>query len=338
MTRSIRPLLLPCMIAASLGLMLGFFGSLHPAFDSFAHFRVHLAAVTAVLALVLLFSPYRVLALSALVFATSAFSSTTAAMRLPFGMAATAFPIKPADQAVYRLMELNLRYDNAAPEKVLSLIGRVQPDVVTLSEVSEMWEEKLNLLQSAYPNRIMCESRDPRFGVAVLSRRPFADGGEPSCHRLLSLTVTSVDFGGVAVDIGSLHLGWPWPFPQAEQIADLRQPLSTLRDNAILAGDLNSTPWSAAAHDIAEAGGFAIVPSPGPTWIDRRLPHALLFAGLPIDNVFAKGDITVHSIERLEPVGSDHMPLLVEFSLRPQPEEPEDERETATVSREQLRG
>lgn len=334
----VRSLLLSCMVGASLALLLGFFGSLHPAFDSLAHFRVHLAFLTAILAAAFLFTPDRLLALSALVFAVSALSSVTGAMRLPFGISANALPARPADRAVYRMLELNLRYDNATPEKVLSLLGRVQPDVVAFSEVSPFWTEKLDLLKGAYPHRVGCHGRDIRFGVAVLSRRPFAGDKEPSCSRRVGIAVAPVDFGGVSVDVASVHLGWPWPFDQARQIDGLENPLGALGDNAIVAGDLNATPWSATASAIEATGGLTIVPSPGPTWIDRRLPAGLLFAGLPIDNVFAKGDVTVHSIERLEAVGSDHVPVLVEFSIQPGPEEPEDEQESATVSLEQLRG
>ena len=65
---------------------------------------------------------------------------------------------------------------------------------------------------------------------------------------------------------------------------------------------------------------------------------SLRFAGLPIDNVFSKGNILIHSAKRLESVGSDHLPVLIEFSTKPGTDQQEDENETATVSAEQLRG
>ena len=42
------------MLVLSVALVAGFFGTLHPAFDSFAHFRVHLAVLMALCALPLL--------------------------------------------------------------------------------------------------------------------------------------------------------------------------------------------------------------------------------------------------------------------------------------------
>jgi len=47
--------------------------------------------------------------------------------------------------------------------------------------------------------------------------------------------------------------------------------------------------------------------------------------------VFSKGGVTIHSAERLEETGSDHLPVLVEFSLRSEDKKP-DEHETALAA------
>jgi endonuclease/exonuclease/phosphatase (EEP) superfamily protein YafD len=112
-----------------------------------------------------------------------------------------------------------------------------------------------------------------------------------------------------------LHLDWPWPFDQARQMEVIAPVLGELADTALLAGDLNATPWSATARRIAEAGGLSRVGPLGPTWLYRKLPDFLRPAGLPIDQVFARGGVVVHAARVLEPVGSDHLPILVEFSL-----------------------
>ncbi|TGR60157.1 AP endonuclease, partial [bacterium M00.F.Ca.ET.194.01.1.1] len=79
--------------------------------------------------------------------------------------------------------------------------------------------------------------------------------------------------------------------------------------------------------------GMTMMPSAGPIWIHRKLPDFLRrYAGLPIDQVFSKGGVTIHSATRLEDAGSDHLPVLVEFSLRPDDRRPKDEHETALAS------
>ncbi len=327
-------LTLLALLAVSGALVLGFFGAYHPALDSFSHFRAHLAVVLAFLALMLfLFTPFRIEAAVALAFALGAFSTTSIALPLPWLSPVQAgFEARPDDQATYRLLQMNLRYDNATPEKVLSLIGRAQPDVVTLEEVSPMWKDKLDLLAKAYPHRIVCSSPHGSSGVAILSRRPFAADSEPYCSTSGALALASVDFGGTPVDVVALHLRWPWPFAHGGQASQVAIPLSSLGPTAVVAGDCNAAPWSATVRQLATAGGLTPMPSVGPTWQYIKLPELLRFSGLPIDQVFSKGAVLIHSAARLEPVGSDHLPVMVQFSLRPQPAQPEDEGATALAS------
>ena len=129
--------------------------------------------------------------------------------------------------------------------------------------------------------------------------------------------MAQVNFGGRVIDVAALHLQWPWPYPQHREIGKIAPFLSELGDSAILAGDLNATPWSVSTRRVADAGGLTLMPSPGATWLSKRLPASLIFAGLPIDQVFAKGDILVQSVKALAPAGSDHLPILVTFSIKP---------------------
>ena len=321
------------MLACSVALVAGFFGFLHPAFDSFAHFRVHLAVLMALCALPLLATSFRLQAAVALLFAVAAFVTTSNALPRLWQVQA-AYETQPGDQIVYRLLQMNLRFNNPTPKKVLSLIGRTNPDVITLDEVSEMWTTELGYITSAYPYRILCRYPNGVFGVALLSKRPFATGTEPFCERRGAMAIAKVNFGGTGVDVAAIHLSWPWPREQAWQIGELSEPLASLGETAIMAGDCNAVSWSAAVRRVASIGQLTVMPSAGPTWMYIKLPDFLRrFAGLPIDQVFSKGAVIIHSAARLEDTGSDHLPILVEFSLRADAQKPDDEDETATVSR-----
>ena len=319
---------LAAVILLSLPLLAGFFSRLHPAFDSFAHFRIHLAALIALAALFLLGSRLFLEGAVALALAIGAVATTSASIELP--LLGSTRAQASADQPVYRLLQLNLLYDNPEPNRVLSLIGRLRPDVVTLNEVSLMWADKLKLLTSAYPYRILCPFPNGSWGVAILSSRPFVQGQEAQCYDRGSLAIAPIDFGGRPVDVAALHLGWPWPFHQPRQLAALAAPLASLGDTALLAGDMNATPWSAAVSRVAALGGLELMQSVGPTWLSRHLPQFMRFAGLPIDQVFQRG-VTIHGARRLEEVGSDHLPVLVEFSLPQRTWQPEEEPDTATA-------
>lgn len=318
------------MMALSAAMLAGFFGALHPALDSFSHFRIHLSVLTALLALPLLASSYRLQAVAALLFAIASLATTAGALPRLWPQQAVA---RPADGIVYSLLQMNLRFDNPTPKKVLSLIGRTNPDVITLDEVSGMWARELGYITSAYPYRILCPYPNGIFGVALLSRRPFAAGTAPHCEPRGAMATATIDFGGTGVDVAAIHLSWPWPREQYWQIGELAEPLAALGETAIMAGDCNAAPWSAAVQRVASIGGLTVMPSAGPTWIHRKLPDFLRrFAGLPIDQVFSKGGVTILSSTRLEDDGSDHLPVLVEFSLQPDGREPEDEHQSALAA------
>ncbi|TIP34579.1 MAG: AP endonuclease, partial [Mesorhizobium sp.] len=81
--------------------------------------------------------------------------------------------------------------------------------------------------------------------------------------------------------------------------------------------------------------GMTLMPSAGPTWIHRTLPDVLRrYAGLPIDQVFSKGEVAILSSARLEDTGSDHLPVLVEFTLPPASNAPEDQHKSALAANE----
>jgi endonuclease/exonuclease/phosphatase (EEP) superfamily protein YafD len=327
------PSALACVAMLGLALMLAFglAGAWSPWLDVFTHFRAHFALAMALLALLLLATRFRLLAIAGLAFAAACFSTVPDGPAFfGLGPVQAGFQPKADDQPVYRLLQMNLRFDNATPEKVLSLIGRTQPDIITVEEAERMWRGKLDLLSQAYPHRFYCGGA---FGTAILSRRPFAEGTEQRCSTYGTLATATVDFAGRTVDVAAIHMGWPWPRQQTWQIGSISQPLAALGETAIMAGDCNAAPWSGAVHRLADIGGLTVMPSVGPTWLWRRLPDALRFAGLPIDQVFSKGDIVIHSAQKMAPAGSDHLPILVEFSLKPKTS-PEDDQKTATASAE----
>lgn len=296
----------------------GFFNALHPAFDSLTHFRFHLAALLAAVGMALLAVRLWLNGAASIVFAAAAAWVTY----VPAGF--VSLSVEDAQAAAgrptYRLLQLNLLYRNQTPEAVLSLIARLRPDVVTLQEVSPMWSEKLALIESAYPYRVVCPA--PFFSAAILSRRPFSDARPPSCHVRGALAIAGVDFAGQTVDIASLHLKWPWPARQAEQIGQMAGPLNTIGETAILGGDFNATPWSVTVRRVFTLSGMTRMERVGPTWLQRHLPSALTPLGLPIDQIMSKGAVTVKTARRLDPVGSDHLPVLLEFSLQPPEPEP----------------
>lgn len=312
-------LLVACGVAAA-AIGLGFLGRFHPAFDSLSHFRLHLAAFLAIGATGLISTGFRREAFAGLALATAAFFVTPGTWLDTVAGNQAKASATPDERATYRLLHLNARFDNPDPGRFLSLIARLRPDVVTVNEVSGMWRQRLETLASAYPHRIVCDARGLVGGVAILSRRPFAEGSSPECVDGGTLAVASVDFAGQPVSVAALHLYWPWPFEQPAQIDRIAPSLYGLSDAAILTGDFNAARWSQTVRTIAAASRMEDAGPVGPSWLPRVLPDVLRRSvGLGIDHVLAGTGVVVTSVERLDDVGSDHLPVMTEFWVPTQP-------------------
>ena len=315
--RILNRLLLLCGAMVLAALIGGHLNGLHPALDSLSHFRLHLAVVGVALAFLLallrnLLGAAALGVISFLSFGLTVWPSVAANKQ------ATA-----ADGPTYRLVQANLRFDNRTPEAFLRLVAQARPDVITLQEVSDVWLPKLQAINAAYPHQLVCPGTNRVGGVAILSRRPFAQRGISTCANAGALAVQSVDFNGTIVTVTSVHLKWPWPHGQAQQLAAMEaqfREIKAAEAPTLIGGDLNATPWSQTAGSIANATATQILLQWRGTWLLPVLPDAwVTFAGLPIDNILS-GGLTLQSAKTLHNIGSDHRPLLIEFTLLPNEE------------------
>lgn len=310
-TNSARLAILVASILVAGALIAGFFGRAHPALDSFSHFRAHLAVLLGLVALGLLALRLRLNALVAGLLALGAFSTTMSGSWLPFGAAQAALP---ANGKSYTLLQANLRWNHPDPDRVLSFIKQLGPDIVTLDEISPMWAANLATIKPDYPYQVICDSR--HFGSVILSRWPIAEQSQ-RCIDRGALAIAAINLDGHSIDVASVHLNWPWPRKQPQQIGRLENTFQSLGDTAILAGDLNAATWSAATRRVADAGKLTVVPGIGATWLAYGIPRSMRWAGLPIDHIMVKGAIQPIRASVLEDVGSDHWPVVLEFALKP---------------------
>ena len=289
--------------------------SLHPAIDSLSHFRMHLVALSLLCALPLLLSKrWRRTAMPIIAAALLVSAVTVGPLLSNGGIRAAA---APGGSAPYRLLQSNLRFDNSEPDRLFELIAQAKPDVVTLQEVSKDWIARLSVLNEQYRHRVICERESRLGGVAILSRHPIKTDSA-ACLDDGLLAIATVEVDGRQVDMAALHLHWPWPYDQHAQVDWNARDLSQLGATALLAGDFNAAPWSNTTRMLAAGGGLEPAGLIGPTWLRAWMPDALRrLAGLPLDQILIKGGIAPTRIERGPSIGSDHLPVLMEFALRP---------------------
>lgn len=212
-----------------------------------------------------------------------------------------------AGERPLRLLQFNIYKDNDQPKAAVAWILKADPDVA-------------NLEDSAGPGHVIIDALAPHFpykvGVGdtyIFSKFPIVynhrlNGGSSVLARVLLPD-------GKTADIAAIHILWPlFARLQALQrktlIADLAQ---TPKEDLIVAGDFNLTPWSAALKELDHGFGIERRTHGLPTWPAR-------FAWMPpfmsIDQIFAGPHWQVISIERGPRLGSDHFPLLATLVRR----------------------
>ena len=299
--------------APAMASVAGYFGGAGWPLDLCSHFRVQYFVAMGILALLMLMWRGRKMRLLAGGFAALAMVNLAVIVPMYFGRPARGI----AKELPIRAMLLNVNQSQGNPQRVVQVIGQINPDIVVLEEISGDWISELAPVLSAYPNR-HSEPRDDNFGIIVLSKLPIL--------RSQTLYLGNAGLPSVLAEIQtpqgrcSILATHPLP-PGGGRYSQLRnEQLSAVAAYArqaprplLLMGDLNTTPWSSHfAGLVRESGlrdsgrGFGVQPS----W-----PAGNVFLRIPIDHCLHSADIKIVE-RRIGPdSGSDHFPLIVDFRI-----------------------
>jgi endonuclease/exonuclease/phosphatase (EEP) superfamily protein YafD len=214
---------------------------------------------------------------------------------------------------------MNVLGQNSHYQKALELIHANNPDLILIEELTFNWMENLGkTLETDYPHQIL-EPRNDNFGIGLFSKIPLEEKsiefiGEANVPTILAV----INYSGTTINLIGTH-----PMPPAgsdlsrlrnDQFDELGRIISEMQEPIIVIGDLNATPWShhfrkflreTGLKDSGRGRGWQ------PTW-----PAPIPPLRIPIDHALYKGDLITTSRTVLPEIGSDHLPLLVEFQNR----------------------
>lgn len=288
----------------------GFLGNFYWILDLTSHFRVQYVTVLITLAVVFAvgrkFKP-------TLVFVC--FAIVNLAVVLPYCLTGRNV-VRPADSKI-RVVLINVHTENQQYHLVENFVQQSNPDVLLLEEVDDSWMRRLEGLRDLLPY-FYSEPRSDNFGIALFSKLPLTNAG---IHYLGDAEVPSVS---AEIEIGGRHVLFVGTHPlppgstdntrlRNEQLAAVAGFVLDQQNSVILAGDLNTTPWSGSFRKFLKkskltdsARGFGYQP----TW-----PAGLLPLLIPLDHCLISSDLRVISRKRGAYVGSDHFPLVVEIGI-----------------------
>jgi endonuclease/exonuclease/phosphatase (EEP) superfamily protein YafD len=216
-----------------------------------------------------------------------------------------------------RALLLNVEQSNRSYRKVIDLIANVDPDVAVLLETDTPWAGALQAGLVDYPY-VLSEPLDNKFGLTLLSRLPIVDQEVMFlAGRDLPSLRAEVLFDDRRFTLIAAHAVPPKSGRHArlrnEQLTALAELVGDQQHPVMILGDLNVTPWSPFFCDLLEETGlldsrrgFGLQPS----W-----PASFAPLRIPIDHCLGTPDIRIHDRWIGSSIGSDHFPVVVEFSL-----------------------
>ncbi len=206
------------------------------------------------------------------------------------------------------LYQKNMLWNGTDRQSLLDDILRADADFVTLQETSNDNMSVLNGLESVYPHRLACTTAG-NGGIAIYSKYPLTQP-DPKCEFGDGVVVAQAELpDGAAVWVASVHLNWPFPYTQANQVPAITKGLAALEGPILVGGDFNMVPWGGSVRLIEEAaraerlGGYL-----------TTFPKFGWKLILPIDHILipetGEGFVEVRPLH-----GSDHFGLLARFSI-----------------------
>lgn len=284
-----------------------------------SHFQVQYFAATLVLAVIALCLRRLRLALLIL-FCSAVLSAQVVPWYLPLS--------DRADTANYRVLSANLNRRNSDAEGVLAWVEAEQPDLALFMEVNEEMADGLTSLKDILPYSSQ-QKVAAKLGMVLYSKVPLTNL-QPKKFGTESINLTAqIEAAGQPMSLVAIH---PLPPFEGEYFRDRNRLLSTVgeyvqtqSDPVLLLGDLNITMWSPYYRALIQQSGLkntrrgiGILP----TWPQRPVfgflsnrTALLKLIQIPIDHCLASPELTVAGMHIGADTGSDHLPIVVDFSL-----------------------
>lgn len=226
----------------------------------------------------------------------------------------------PAARSAARIkvMSLNVWSQNRRIDAVEALIRAESPDILFLQEAStKRHRDLLERLGDMYPANINIH---PACSTRILTRLPLIEEIDlAACSLVGARLELPKEMGGGEVLVASAHLPRALEMRREGEREILRAAsLMGQGGGAILAGDFNRTPWSAALGRFDRVQGMSRRTRGLATWPQRS---AVLLGNwtspvllLPIDHIYATSDWRTIEVRAGPDVGSDHAPVVALFA------------------------
>lgn len=296
--------------------IMGLFGEFSWMLDLTSHFPMQYAVLLSGTAIALVF--FRKYKISATFGAVALFNAYLLSPQL---LPAGESPLGTA--TALRVMLANIHTSNDNYDSLIESVYSENPDFIILEEVNDVWMQKLKALNTRYPY-VVSNARSDNFGMAFFSKHPFVK------HDVLylgSAWVPSIvgyfSYNGVDFAILGTHTLPPsgnenFEF-RNEQFAGISEFANQCHTPLLIIGDLNVSPWSFYFRKLIRDGNLqdsSLGRGLQYTW---PATNVLFPLRVPLDHCLYSRNVNILNREILSNIGSDHYPLIVDFTSSSEP-------------------
>lgn len=303
---------------ADLGLVVVIGGGLAAFVDALAPFTGHLFGIGIVAGIALLVRRRMVMLVTVGVAATIGLHAWLGLARCAPETSAAPPPLTTtaARDSGYGLtvLALNTWGAHADAGRLERYLASSSAHVVVLSELGPASRPMLDRLRQVYPYQVRCTGK-PSCALALLSRSPFVSAGSARIARGKPAFLWARLPGFVTIIGTHLHHPMDNPWLHQAQVQALTQFTRRIGGSLVVAGDLNTSPWSNAFRLLKTSAGLSPASPLLPSW--PAWPVAL--PQIAVDNIFVSSDLGVAAAGTGPAVGSDHLPVWAHLERRAVP-------------------
>ncbi|HUM50900.1 MAG TPA: endonuclease/exonuclease/phosphatase family protein [Chitinophagales bacterium] len=215
-----------------------------------------------------------------------------------------------------KLFYTNVLTSNQNFGALIELIKQENPDIIDLIEINEDWESHIHCDLDEYKYKVSFP-RDDNFGVLILSKKEILRSEiKYFCSYEIPTIYACIKSGNDSINFILTHTIPPtssYDFIQRNLQLENINKFVKQQSNSIIVGDFNCSSFSQNYNRILKKSnlkdsriGFGLQPS-WPTW-------APIFY-VTLDHILVSKNINIIDRKTLSGFGSDHLPIVMEFSL-----------------------
>ncbi len=227
---------------------------------------------------------------------------------------------KQSPENSFTLMVSNVRQENDDKALFISLVKKIDPDILLINEPDQIWATSISQLDKDYPHSVKHPLANT-YGMMLLSKFPLT---ESTVNFLVKDDIPSIFSriklpSGNVIDFYGVHPEPPMPgadtYERDTELLVIGKKIKEKNRPAIVAGDLNDVGWSVTSKLFRKYSEL-VDPREGRGLYNTYNAFVPLFR-YPLDHIFYSKEFGLITMKKLEGIGSDHFPILIELNFEP---------------------